>query len=292
MSKTHGIIERTIFLFLTVWGLSFDALADVGEKYLDQLYARHGGRALYLDLYYPVASPPPGGYPLIVCFHGGGWISGTKKRDLFFNDLTRSGFAIASVQYRLSTQAKYPEQLRDIRAAAQWLFDRASTLKVNPDKIVAAGASAGGHLALLLAFTQDREFAGMASIPHDMFKAVCALYPPTDLVTIVPKERRDRLDSLVSMLLAGTINGRLVLARQGSPISYVSKTSPPVFFVHGDRDPLVSLEQSETLAKALHQDGVESTLVIYRGGTHGFRPRPVTLDQIERFFQRHLGLRQ
>jgi len=287
----HGFIERTILLFLVVWGLSFDARAEVGEQCLDQLYARHGGRPLYLDLYYPAMSCPADGYPLIVCFHGGGWISGSKKRDLFFNELTRSGFAIASVQYRLSTQAKYPEQLRDIRAAARWLFDRAPALKVNPDKIVAAGASAGGHLALLLAFSQDREFSGMPSIPHDMFKAVCALYSPTDLVTIVPKERRDRLDSLVSMLLAGTINGRIVLARQGSPISYVSKNSPPVFFVHGDRDPLVPLEQSETLARALHQDGVETTLVVYRGGSHGFRPRPVTLDQIERFFQRHLGLR-
>lgn len=291
MSKTRGFIERTLLLLLAVWGLSFDTRAEVGEECLDQLYARHGGKNLYLDLYYPATPLPRGGYPLIVCFHGGGWISGSKKRDLFFNDLTRSGFAIASVQYRLSTQAKYPEQLRDIRVAAQWLSDRASALKVNSDKIVAAGASAGGHLALLLAFTQDREFAGMPSIPHDMFKAVCALYPPTDLVTIIPKDRRDRLDNLVSMLLAGTINGRLVLARQGSPISYVSKTSPPVFFVHGDRDPLVPLEQSETLANALHQDGVETTLVVYRGASHGFRPRPVTLDQIERFYRRHLGLR-
>lgn len=291
MTKTHGFTGKVLLLLLVVWGWACDLPAALGEKCTDQLYARHGGKNLYLDLYYPDTPPPRGGYPLIVCFHGGGWISGSKKRDLFFNDLTRSGFAIASVQYRLSTQAKYPEQLRDIRAAALWLFDRAPALKVNPDKIVAAGASAGGHLALLLAFSQDREFSGMSSIPHDMFKAVCALYPPTDLVTIVPKERRDRLDSLVSMLLAGTINGRLVLAQQGSPISYVSKTSPPVFFVHGDRDPLVPLEQSETLAKALHQDGVETTLIVYRGASHGFRPRPVTLDQIERFFQRHLGLR-
>jgi len=291
VTKTHGFTEKVLLLFLVLWGWACDLPAALGKKCPDQLYARHGGKNLYLDLYYPDTPPPRGGYPLIVCFHGGGWISGSKKRDLFFNDLTRSGFVIASVQYRLSTQAKYPEQLRDIRAAAEWLYDRASALKVNSDKIVAAGASAGGHLALLLALSQDREFAGMPSIPHDMFKAVCALYPPTDLVTIIPKERRDRLDNLVSMLLAGTINGRLVLARQGSPISYVSKTSPPVFFVHGDRDPLVPLEQSETMAKALHEDGVETNLVVYRGASHGFRPRPVTLDQIERFFQRHLGLR-
>lgn len=291
MIKTHGFVKRALLLCLVVGGLLGHARASVGEKSSDQLYARHDGRNLYLDLYYPKTSPPPGGYPLIVCFHGGGWISGSKKRDLFFNELTRSGFAVASVQYRLSTQAKYPEQLRDIRAAARWLFDRAASLQVNPQKFVAAGASAGGHLALLLAFSQDREFSGMVSVPHDMFKAVCALYPPTDLVTIIPEYRRDRYDNLVCMLLAGTVNGRIVLAREGSPSSYVSKVSPPVFLVHGDQDPIVPLEQSESLAKALHEDGVETTLVVYRGSSHGFRPLPATIDQIERFFQRHLGLR-
>lgn len=276
---------------LVIFGLLSHARATVGEKRPDLLYARHDGRNLYLDLYYPKTPPPRNGYPLIVCFHGGGWISGSKKRDLFFNELTRSGFAVASVQYRLSTQAKYPEQLRDIRAAARWLFDRAASLQLNPQKFVAAGASAGGHLALLLAFSQDREFSGMVSVPHDMFKAVCALYPPTDLVTIIPEYRRDRYDNLVCMLLAGTVNGRIVLAREGSPSSYVSKVSPPVFLVHGDRDPIVPLEQSESLAKALHEDGVETTLVVYRGSSHGFRPLPATIDQIERFFRRHLGLR-
>lgn len=290
MSKTRGFIERTILLLLVAWGWSLDSHAAIGEKCPNQLYARHGRYKLYLDLYYPDTPAPRGGYPLIVCFHGGGWISGSKKRDLFLNELSRSGFAIASIQYRLSTQAKYPEQLRDIRAAARWLYDRAGNLHLNPDKFVAAGASAGGHLALLLAFSQDREFTGMQSIPHDLFKAVCAFYPPTDLVTIIPEDRRDRLDNLVSMLIAGTINGRLILARDGSPSSYVSKNCPPVFFVHGDKDPLVPLEQSETLARALHEEGVETTLVVYRGSSHGFRPRPATLDQIERFFQRHLRM--
>ncbi len=285
-------IGGAIFRILTIGILAAGFLPRTWavEKKANLLYARHDGRNLYMDVYYPQTPPPKNGYPTIICFHGGGWATGNKHHDLFCKPLTEKGFAIASVQYRLSPQGKFPSQLRDIRGAARYLVDHATELRLDPQKFGAAGASAGGHLALLLANSQNQQFPQVATLPPDTIKAVCALYPPTDLVRIIPKNNRGRLDNLVAFLLGGTVNDRLARAQEGSPINYVSPDSPPTIFVHGDKDGLVPIDQSETMVKALRSQGVEAFLVIYQGAGHGFHPKVRTVHQIEQFFRRHLGV--
>ncbi len=103
---------------------------------------------------------------------------------------------------------------------------------------------------------------GSRPLPAHTIKAVCAFYPPTDLVEIIPAERRDRGNNLVAALLDTPVSQRLSDARAGSPIFHVGRSSPPVFLVHGDRDKVVPLDQSQTLHAALREKNVESTLIV------------------------------
>ncbi len=140
------------------------------------------------------------------------------------------------------------------------------------------GASAGGQLALVLAFSK----------PSARFiKAVCALYPPTDLVSIIPPEKRDQSNNLVALLLGAPVSKRLALARQASPATYVSRNAPPVLLIHGDKDRLVPIEQSETLDAALRRTGAESSLIVYKGSKHAFGLREDTILQVAKFFDRN-----
>jgi len=264
----------TICLLL-VWS----GVSRAGERKAGLVFAQPGPRALKLDLLYPDGPAPPGGYPVVVNFHGGGWMIGGRYKDFWPGRIKNRRYAVATVDYRLSGTAKFPAQIEDARAAAEWLRRHARALRLNPWRMALAGTSAGGHLALLLAL----ESAGS-------FKGVAALYPPTDLVAIVPPWKRDRRDNPVARLLGGPVNERLDAARLGSPVAHVSSQSPPVLLVHGGRDRMVPVEQSRLLGRALVKNGAEATLVILPARGHGFVPPPPVLRRIDAFFNRVLGI--
>jgi acetyl esterase/lipase len=255
------------------------------------VFASPPGGDLKLDIYYPTTPPPPGGYPVILSFHGGGWIIGGRHRDLFLRGLVREGFALVSPQYRLSNRAKFPAQIEDARAAAHWLVKNAKALRLDPDRVVATGASAGGQLALLLAFSAEKTLVsgGTPPLPPHFIKAVCVLYPVTDLYGIVRPESRDSPQNLVAFLLGGSVREKEELARLGSPISHVTADSPPVWFFHGDKDPLVPLEQSRTLQRKLAAAGVKTRLVIREGRSHAFGLSPAEVREVGAFFRRAIG---
>src|ERR1700728_3201649 len=112
------------------------------------VYARRLTGNLHLDLYMP-ATPAP--HPVVIWIHGGGWKFGDKGWMLYLRKLTRQGFAIASIQYRLSGTAKYPAAIHDCRDALHWLEKNGSTSALPPRHIFLSGASAGGHLAAFVA---------------------------------------------------------------------------------------------------------------------------------------------
>jgi acetyl esterase/lipase len=239
------------------------------------IYRRVGGDSLRLDLYRPrtVADPP-----VIVWFHGGGWKIGDKRIRLLIRDLTRDGYAVASVQYRLSGQALWPAQREDCLAAIHWLKTHGSKLGIDASRMALAGDSAGGHLAAL----------GGLQLGRPSIRAVFAIYPPTDLVGLADYHR-DPPHGLIAQLLGGQVSGRRSQAADASPVSWVSVRSPAFLFLHGDRDELVPLDQSRKLHRLVRQQGGDSQLWVAQDRGHGFVLTPAQLTVARRFFAHHLA---
>jgi acetyl esterase/lipase len=238
---------------------------------------------LRLDIYYPRKPPPPGGHPLIIWIHGGGWILGSKRQDVFVRHFPRYGYAIASLEYRLAARDPFPAQIRDVRTAASWLSKNASELELDRTKFVVAGQSAGAHLALLLGLTQGESFPGWGPAPpQGSLKAICALYPPTDLLRLVPPSARDNPIHPVALLLGDRVDRRIALARKASPVRYASPGDPPTLLFHGSEDPIVPLEQSEIMNRRLQAAAVPVRLDVVKKG-HAFTLFPDHVNDIVNF---------
>jgi acetyl esterase/lipase len=264
----------------TMFSISF-ACADDQPTSKDLVYSTIGTRKLLLDIYYPQTPAPTNGYPLIISIHGGAWAYADRHNDLILRKLTQHGYALASIDYRVSGEAKYPAQIDDTRQSVRWLVEHAGSLHLDANKIVATGISAGGHLALLLALSQP---------PNDhTIKAVCALYGPSDMVAMLPPEKQNDTNNAIAALLGGSVSEKLALAREASPITYVSKDSVPVMLFHGEKDKLVPVAQSIALDAALKAAGAQSTLIIYKDKGHAFGLDDAALLDVAKFYDRSLN---
>lgn len=267
-----------------------------GVKVLRDLeYVPGGGRAQSLDLYLPEHADGP--LPLVVWIHGGAWSAGSKDRNAAL-PLMREGFATASVEYRFSQQAVFPAQIEDCKAAIRFLRANAAQYGLDPARIGVWGSSAGGHLVAMLgtaggvAAWEKGEHLDMSS----RVQAVCDWFGPSDLLTMGaqganhrPMPATDSAESPESKLIGGAIPENSDKAQAASPVTYVSAEAPPFLIVHGDKDPLVPLAQSQELHAALEKAGVETKLHIVAGGGHGQGfDTPEIAQLVREFFVQHL----
>lgn len=260
----------------------------------DLVYTRPGGSAQLLDLYLPEGVAGP--LPVIVWLHGGGWRLGDRclGPDLrqFF---AARGFAMASIDYRLSGEAVFPAQLHDVRAAVRWLRAHAEEYGLDGRRIGLWGSSAGGHLAALAALTGSGPLAGETPEHLDLASDVQAVvdgYGPVDFLQIdahraparslsgdpelarlpVLKPSADP-ESFESLLIGAPIETRPDLVRAASPLSYVRPDAPPFLILHGLADAAVPPHQSELLYTALAAHGNDVTLCLVEGEGHSFLNR-------------------
>lgn len=253
-------------------------------------YVADGHERQKLDLFLPPKADWP--LPVVVWVHGGGWAKGDKENSpaMMFLD---KGYAVASINYRLSHHAVFPAQIEDCKAAIRWLRGNAKKYNLNPDRIGVWGGSAGGHLASLLGTTaavKDLEGTGGNLDQSSRVQAVINWFGPTDLMQM-PESTRARANSLIGKLLGGPAEEKKELAARANPIRYVTKDAPPFLIIHGDQDKLVPLQQSELLVEALKKAGVEVKLVVVKGGGHGTRPHfdtPENRKLMVEFFDKHL----
>jgi acetyl esterase/lipase len=263
-----------------------------GTKVLKDLaYVPDGGPRRTLDLYVPKGDGP---LPLIIWVHGGGWQGGSKENPKALPFLTR-GYAVASINYRLTDVGPFPAQIQDCKAAVRHLRLIAREHNLDPDRFGSWGESAGGHLVALLGTCEETDFDERpgGKRPSARVQAVCDWYGPSDFATFlngVDAERRERLVTLLEKLFDGPLDQKKELMRQASPITHVSRNASPFLIIHGDKDPLVKLQQSEVLQSALAKAGAETTIHVVAGGGHGGAEfnSPELRGVIEKFFDKHL----
>ena len=281
---------------------TFDAMMrDIGQDYqaalrhveTDAAGRRHwrdvvfahvmGFRPLTLFVSVPPGAAPP---PLVVFMHGGAWKLGHPmvtnpvyaKLDIP-GSLLAAGFAVARISYRFSSEAIFPAQLHDCKAAVRFMRNHADVFGVDPDRFAAMGDSAGGHLAALVGLTGGRadlagdvgETAGSSAV-----QGVIDWFGPADFLTMAQQaiagglRQQDDAASPESQLIGGPVQQRRAAARAAAPMSYVTGDAPPFLIQHGRLDRLVPIEQSRQLHAALRAAAADSTLIEIEGADHCF----------------------
>lgn len=286
-------------------GLARESRLPAGTRIeSDIVYAQVGDRRLLLDLYVPPKGSVP--LPVIVWVHGGGWRSGSKGSGGPALPMVARGYALVDVGYRLSGEAIFPAQVEDCKAAVRWVRANAAAYGLNPERIGAWGSSAGGHLVAFLGTAGDaKEFDTDTNADHSSrVQAVCDWFGPTDFLQMDRHSLEgsrlihDAPDSPESQLVGGPIQDEPYrsLVKKANPITYVTKDDPPFLIMHGDKDMLVPLHQSELLYDALKEAGVDTRLHVVKGAGHGLRDGEETperlFETVATFFDERLKPRQ
>jgi acetyl esterase/lipase len=257
-------------------------------------YARVGDLVLKLDLHLPTRATQPA---LIVWIHGGAWRSGSKE-SMPLGKLVEAGYPVASVDYRLSTQARFPAQAHDLKAAIRFLRGHGTNWQLPTQKVVIAGDSAGGHLAALVGVSNgNAELEGEIGSDRNQsssVQAILSFYGGSDLTTILqqstPKGLSVRVPAL-DLLLGGQPDVVPVLARLASPVFHVDPTAPPLLLLHGDQDPQMPINQAHELVGAYRKLNLPVQLEVIYGAGHGGSAfyDPERIELVKAFLKKHLS---
>jgi acetyl esterase/lipase len=224
-----------------------------------------------LDIYLPANAK--GKLPLVIFIHGGGWLSNDKYADIGYMkktvaEIINKGFALASIDYRFSTQAVFPAQIQDCNRAISFLYDNAEKYGFDKNRFAVMGFSAGGHLASLVGLSKNNDinsFFMPGTSKSFYFKAVVDFYGPSEL-QLFPGSSDEK--SPEALLIGAAPLDRPDLAKAASPVTYVDKNDPPFLIIHGEKDELVSPNQSRLLSAWLKVSGVQNELIIVKDAPH------------------------
>jgi acetyl esterase/lipase len=261
---------------------------------LDIPYAVVNGKPLLLDLHFPAGKRRP---PLVVYLHGGAWQRGDKSEVPEF--LVARGFAVASLNFRSSDEARFPANVHDIKAGIRFLRANADRYGYRADRIAVSGSSSGGHLAALVGVTNGHpELEGTVGEHLDQSSNVQAFIMwvgASNLATILsqstPEGLRVRIPALRSLL--GAMPDEVPeLTRLASPVEHVDRDDPPALIFHGDQDQTIPVNQALELDAAYRDAGRVAELVIINGVGHVAAPffeRAPATDRAVEFLHRTIG---
>jgi acetyl esterase/lipase len=235
-----------------------------------------------LDIYLPQGNGP---FPVIVYIHGGGWRLGHKGMvvETLGKALLQAGYAIASLDYRLSNGATFPAAVLDIKAATRFLRFNAAQYHLDPNRFAAMGESAGGNLAAMLGVSGDLSAYDDPALGNpgvsSRVQAVIDWYGPVFFSLMdnqgkaqgcAPRYlKHSTPGSFESLYLGGALARVPDLVKQASPLSYITSDDPPFLVQQGDQDCAVPAAQSQMLVDALKASGVEVQYTLLHGGGHG-----------------------
>ncbi len=306
--KTHFITSKLrtgVSMILILSGISYSTFAqpqkpntdNIKRKWLDIAYAS-ASPSQKLDIYLPNDGDGP--FPVILSIHGGAFKGGDKADGQITPMLggLKRGYAVVSVNYRLSGEAIFPAQIQDVKAAVRWIRANAAKYKLNPDKIASWGGSAGGHLAAMAGTSggvKELEDLSQGNAGQSSrVQAVVDWFGPTDFLKMDEQLQESKVknpqthslpDSPESELIGKNLEDAPDLVRVANPESYITKDDPPFFIQHGLIDHLVPYQQSVNLANKLQSViGKEKvTLELLPGTDHG-GPNYETEQNINKVF--------
>lgn len=266
----------------------------------DITYCTGGGKPLLMDVFIP-RKRKTSTTAAVLWIHGGGWERGDKNGSSGARFLASAGFITASLYHRLSGDAKFPAAIEDTRCAVRYLRANAGHYGIDAGRIGVAGASSGGHLALMIAAADaNAGFEGSGGWPgvSSAVRAVSSYYGPTDF-TNLRAEYGERGRTAVIKMVGVMPEEDPDRFRRASPIAYVSTHMPPVLLFHGDSDQLVPWSQSARMYDALKRVGVQAQFITVKNSDHDFAPfdksKPISIseDEIHRitveFFRKYLN---
>lgn len=270
---------------------------DSSRHYTDIPYKTVDGKKVALDIFLPKTQDQKS-FPVVIQIHGGGWVEGNKDipADTYTEktvlQFLHNGFAVVSIDYRLaSKEVHFPAMIEDTKDAIRWVRKNAAQYGFDTHNIGTWGGSAGGHLALLAAYSADSDFVGDADLAHYSSKCNYVLdnFGPTELSAIF-QVNAGKFKLWIMKLFAPKlidIRSKLIFAVTGKLISdqtkpeintFMDSISPlkfvdnavPTQILHGNKDQVVPLSESENLRTALQNRNIISELVIVDKGNHGF----------------------
>lgn len=269
--STSGLRRLLATVLVTIVVFSSMAYGQAAREFKDVVYANVGGNDLGLDVYLPTGVQSP---TLLVWVHGGAWSSGSKApAPMVF---VANGFALASIDFRQSTEARFPAQVHDIKAAIRFLRAKAGTYGYRTDRIAIGGSSSGGHLAALVGVTNGHaELEGTVGgylKDSSAVQAILDYYGASNLTTILAQSTPFGLNMrrpALERLLGAAPEQATELAALASPVMHVDRSDPPLHLFHGDQDPQMPINQAHELHGAYERLALDGQLRVLYGAAHG-----------------------
>lgn len=277
-SHAFAIRGNSLWIALAVIGIVHLDVIAADDKPLSPIrsvvdveYAAPGGHSLKIDFHLPAMPTNP---PLVLYIHGGSWRTGDRK-GCPVKWLAEHGYAVASIDYRLSQQATFPAQIHDCKGAVRWLRANASNYGYSSDKIAVVGSSAGGHLAVLLGtstgVTELEGDVGGNAEQSSAVQAIVDFYGPTDFVlrAKTQPENTDAPKGNVYQLLGAAVGQNVELAKLASGVTHVGPGDPPLIIIQGLMDKKVEPSQSVRLFQAYRTNKLPVQIQFVEDGAHG-----------------------
>ncbi|MEV5977922.1 alpha/beta hydrolase [Streptomyces sp. NPDC052114] len=244
--------------------------AKVPDRTRSLTYARAKRQRLRLDLWAP-SGRSAARRPAVVWVHGGGWNKGHRSQTPEWNRwFNARGWSVFDIDYRLAPRATQLDQIGDVKCAVGWVRRHARAYGVDPDRLLLAGSSAGGNLALAAAYTDgDGRVPASCPVRDSSVSGVISLYGPTDMRRLIAGTALRR-DPIIPRLMGGSAATAPARYRLGSPVRLVRGDVPPTLLLHGSADRAVPVAQARELARRLKAAGAPATYVELPWADHCF----------------------